>query len=396
METEQELTARYARSLAADLHTSPGLQVDVGHGQQAEVVHVVADPLSTLVFYRREGGPAEATTHYGIHPVPLDPPETTHGHRYGTRWQGFHVAELPPLLPFRRSITLGFGPALPGDATPEAVRDHVRGAQLAPPAILTVPVDPQRTLKALRTGPGGAVAEGDKVRIQALSVVSGIVCAQVTVLIDPPNYKLWGHMPDAGRPLRGHPGNAPASVRRRGLRPSPGRANVLPTGAPLYLHGSSGGATGVYTITMDAPLAAASGIALQIGNSYQWDPVGDIATVPAPDPQHDVDLTGNALTWSGGRLNLLAWEPGESQYTLVAEPDAGFNPPDWPQWPQWLAELRLQAGDAGVAMPLTPCEDGTFAFTVPKAAVEGARVRIGMRSVGRRLPAPELHLFFDR
>jgi len=392
METEQELTARYRRSLAEGAHTSPALRVSVGDGQEVEVAHVVADPLQTLIFYHRHGGPAEASTHYGIHPVPLDPPEATHGHRYGTRWQGYHVAELPPLLPFRTSITLGFGPALPGDASPEQVRDHVRHAQLAPPGILTVPVDPQRAARALRLGPGGAEAAGPGVRVKALSVVAGVVCAQVTVLIEPPNYKLWSQVTEPGRTVRTQ-GTPALAGSRRALRPSYGRAHALPGGEPLHLHGSSGGTTGVYTLTLDAPPDGATGIALQIGNSYQWTTVGDVATVAAPSPDQRVDLSGSVLRWSDGDLDLLAWEPGEAQYTLVARPRAGFTPPDWPEW---LPELRLAMGDAGVAMPLTPCEDGTFIFTVPKAAVAGERVRLGLKSAGRRLPAPELALPFGQ
>jgi hypothetical protein len=125
VDLEERLAARYERALALGVHTSPGLRVAVGDGQEVEIVHVLADAFQTIVFCRLHGGPAPDAPRFGPHAVAVDPPELgLLGRGSATRWRGFEVVHLPAVLPFRRSITLGFGPALPGDTPPELL--HAR------------------------------------------------------------------------------------------------------------------------------------------------------------------------------------------------------------------------------------------------------------------------------
>ncbi len=42
MAMEERLNARFQGALSAGIHTSPGLRVAVGEGQEIEVVHVLA------------------------------------------------------------------------------------------------------------------------------------------------------------------------------------------------------------------------------------------------------------------------------------------------------------------------------------------------------------------
>jgi hypothetical protein len=139
VDVEERLTRRYRAALDLGVHTSPGTRADVGERQQIEVVHVLPDAFQTVVFCRVHGGPPTESPHFGPFVQPLDPPEL--GEAISTtRWQGFEVVHLGPVLPFHRTITLALGPAIPGDRPPEVVWQRMQRLRERPDGVLTIPV----------------------------------------------------------------------------------------------------------------------------------------------------------------------------------------------------------------------------------------------------------------
>lgn len=415
---DAERDALYRRVLAAGVHTSPGVRAPVGEGQEVEVAHVVADALQTLVFYRLHGGPDLTTLHFSPVVVPVDPPELRYGGGSETRSAGFYVAKFPPVLPYRRTITLGFGPAYPDSADSGALGVARRRTHQRPSAVVTVPIDPATVYRSVRTAAGGVLRVPGGPDIQVVSVAAGLTGLHVALWTAEPGLDLFGHghmldhledpppgAPPAlwrramGRPARSavglRPVIPPPRTRRVLLRRS-WQAATLPDGVPLTWEGASSQGSGFVTgsITYGPPPAEAAGVVLRYRCGYRWEPLAVLADVPAPAPVAVVPLNGHALTWGEGRLELLAWEPNGSQFQLVARPEPGFEPPDWPGW---LPELRLIVSNGSVGLLLSVCDDGVLLFTVPQnhVAVEGASVQLGLRAVGRRLPVSELELWFD-
>jgi hypothetical protein len=173
------------------------------------------------------------------------------------------------------------------------------------------------------------------------------------------------------------------------VRLEPWRAIATPGGETLWPQEASS-PPGRAILVFDAPPPTATGVRLEFGGIYRWEPAVALAEVIGPDPQGIVCLRGAALVWPTGRLDLLAWKPGETHVTLVARPSRESAPGP----PTWLPKLRLLVGPGSHALPCTPRADGTFAFSVPREHVGSGSVRLGVRAVGHRLPPLVLGLDF--
>ncbi|HEY8478127.1 MAG TPA: hypothetical protein VIN09_14800, partial [Chloroflexota bacterium] len=362
------------------------------------------------------GGPPTESPHFGPFVQPLDPPEL--GEAISTtRWQGFEVVHLGPVLPFHRTITLALGPAIPGDRPPEVVWQRMQRLRERPDGVLTIPVDPGRVAKYIRAGRSPVVAQVGDVRVEALSFVAGVTGMQVALLMEPPTdaLSLGGPSPlrlppselPPGTPeelwrealVPGQPWAFAASAswptdgapRRTPLLLQPWRARSLPDGEPLDPHAICTRPGGRSVFTFDAPPLGANGVRLELVGAYRWEPVVATVDVPPPRSGRAMDLRGVSLSWNGDRLDLLRWEPGRDHFTLIARPSHGFDGRDWPAW---LPDLRLMVGNGSVGLPLVLCDDGSFTVVVPAGRVGDAPARLGLRAVGRRLATIALDLAF--
>ena len=416
MDLDQRLNARYQRALALGIQTTPNQRVAVGDGQEIEVVHVVADAFRTVLFARVHGGPGAEEPHFGPHLQGVDPPELA-GPLSGTRWHGFEIAHFAAVLPFRRTITVACGPVLPTDAPPTRLQAQSARDLHRLPGRITVPVAPERAAAYTRTGSAGVVAQSAEVRIEALSFVAGLTGMQVVLRVEPTDLH-FSPMPRAPHIPRDIPLGTPAALWRepaegrqgvprrvfravesgsgqsslgRPVRIEPWQAIALPSGGVLLMQEGSS-QEGRQILVFDAPPASATGVRLENRGVYRWEPVVALADIAAPDAQRRVELQGTALVWSTGRLDLVAWEPGETHATLVARPSVKLTAAP----PVWLPDVRLIVGEGSYALPCTPRSDGTFTFSVPLAHVPGESVRLGVRAVGHRLPPIEIDLKFDR
>lgn len=425
----QEGPERFERALQSRWVSHPGLDADLGEGQQVEVAHLVADPLETIIFCRVRGA---ADGHRQIPPQvrAIYPPELAHGGASGTTWNGYRVFALPPLLPHRRTLTVGLIPglALGPDGRPgEEQYRRMSVWHANPPALLTIPVPERAPSDGLRrlSRPVHRFPDGSELRVlgaesSELTTVISLLPGQPgidlhgahlgPVWVPPPTdgpADLWQDLPMPGRPG----GFRVGSDRRRVLERGPWAAWSLGAGEapagdrgpgqPLAHRGSSGAVGQAHPFELRfAPLpAGATGLRLRKEAVYQWGPAEARAVLPAPGPPGPhrepgstvVDLTGRALTGPDFRLDLLAWEEGDQGYLLVGRPDRPFHPP---AWPDWLPDIRLILQGGSVSLTAFPCEDGTICAYLPDHLAQG-EVQLGIRAVGRRLPPLELVLHLE-
>lgn len=424
----QEESEWFERALRSKRASHPGLVADLGEGQEMEVAHLVTDPLETLLFCRVHGTALNGP-HFQPQIRPIYPPELAYGGAGGPVWGDYRVFTMPPLLPHRREIVVGFVPGIPlgpsGRPTPE-MDELMSRWHASPPALLAIPVppwaksdSPRQLSRPIHTFPDG-------LSVRVLGAETSDAATAISLLPGQPGMDLhgshlgpawvppppggpadlWREMPVAGRPG----GFRLGSDRRKPLRREewearsletggPGEAPAAGPGAPLALR-SFGGAQGhVHPFGLRfGPLPdSAGGLRLRKAVLYQGSPAEARTVVPGPGAQGihaagpTIDLTGHTLAGPDFRLDLLAWEESDQGFLLIGRPDA---PPAAPGWPGWLPDIRLVLEGGSTSLNAFPCEDGTICAYLP-AHLAQDEIHLGIRAVGRRLPPLELDLWLE-